>query len=232
MVQCSGSGLHVQCERKYRESMPSTMFYVRRHRDRESVHTRTIGSMRRLVSLGAIPALVVAVLSLTNAQQTSPSGDVRLVQTAFGTPDRLSTKQPLVWGPNSFASSSTITIDRTKRFQKIIGFGGAFTEAAAYNFALLPADQQEFVLQAYWGADGIGYTVGRVHINRCVQVLARLLTAPFTCDACYLGASAATSAWGRTTLILCEATKTLSTLISTSRTIKRQCSRSCTLRLG
>jgi len=51
--------------------------------------------------------------------------------------------------------------------QSIVGFGGAFTEASAVVFDKLGAEQQRQVIEAYWGPDGIGYTVGRVHINSC-----------------------------------------------------------------
>jgi O-glycosyl hydrolase len=51
--------------------------------------------------------------------------------------------------------------------QGIIGFGGAFTEAAAITFASLPAFAQQKVLDLYWGKEGIGYSVGRIPINSC-----------------------------------------------------------------
>jgi len=52
-------------------------------------------------------------------------------------------------------------------YQEILGFGGAFTEAAAYNFYKLPPDVQKKVVELYWGDDGISYSLGRVHINSC-----------------------------------------------------------------
>lgn len=115
--------------------------------------------------LAAVCCIIAALCATTDV---AASGSISLVQTAQGTSDRLTQQPPLAWQPDTFASPSTVTIDRATRLQSIIGFGGAFTEAASYNFALLPAVQQEFVLDAYWGADGIGYTVGRVHIGRCV----------------------------------------------------------------
>ena len=51
--------------------------------------------------------------------------------------------------------------------QEIIGFGGAFTEAAAHNYHKLSPDAQHKFLQAYFGEDGIAYTLGRIHINSC-----------------------------------------------------------------
>ena len=48
-----------------------------------------------------------------------------------------------------------------------MGFGGAFTEAAALNFGRLPSTNQDQLLEAYFGHTGIGYSLGRVHINSC-----------------------------------------------------------------
>jgi glucosylceramidase len=60
-----------------------------------------------------------------------------------------------------------VSINRLEQRQTIIGFGGAFTEASAVNFQKLTPAAQKKVLEAYWGADGIGYTLGRVPINSC-----------------------------------------------------------------
>ena len=61
----------------------------------------------------------------------------------------------------------TIKINDKIKYQKILGFGGAFTEAAAYNFDKLPKLKQDEVINLYFGEDSIGYTLGRIHINSC-----------------------------------------------------------------
>ena len=40
-----------------------------------------------------------------------------------------------------------ITVNRDERFQTVLGFGGAFTDAAGINIAKLDPDAQEAVLQ-------------------------------------------------------------------------------------
>ena len=40
------------------------------------------------------------------------------------------------------SGSSTVAVDTTQVYQEILGFGGAFTEAAAINFAKLPSEAQ------------------------------------------------------------------------------------------
>ena len=62
----------------------------------------------------------------------------------------------------------TLILDPTKKFQEIIGFGGAITDASAETFYKLPEDKQEEILKAYFGPDeGLGYTLCRTHINSC-----------------------------------------------------------------
>lgn len=53
------------------------------------------------------------------------------------------------------------------RFQRFQGFGGAFTEAAAVCWKGLPPEQRQAFLEAYFGPDGLGYTLGRVHMGSC-----------------------------------------------------------------
>ena len=51
--------------------------------------------------------------------------------------------------------------------QEILGFGGAFTEAAALNYQQLPSDVRKKFIDLYFGEDGLGYSLGRIHINSC-----------------------------------------------------------------
>ncbi len=62
----------------------------------------------------------------------------------------------------------TITLHPETEYQEIIGFGGAFTEAAAVTFFKLPPERQAEVLHAYFDpVQGHGYTLCRTHINSC-----------------------------------------------------------------
>lgn len=60
-----------------------------------------------------------------------------------------------------------MSISGSKKYQKIVGFGGAFTEASANNFYMLPKESQEQIIELYFGKTGIGFTLGRVAINSC-----------------------------------------------------------------
>ena len=64
-------------------------------------------------------------------------------------------------------SHNTLTVSLSKRYQRILGFGGAITEAATSTLAKLTASQQADVVEAYYGPSGHRYTLGRVPINSC-----------------------------------------------------------------
>ncbi len=62
----------------------------------------------------------------------------------------------------------TIMIDPDKTFQSIVGFGGAFTDAAAITWGKLPRAAQEEMLKACFDpVEGNGYTLCRTNINSC-----------------------------------------------------------------
>jgi glucosylceramidase len=63
--------------------------------------------------------------------------------------------------------SFTLTIDKSKTYQKIIGFGGAFTDANGINLNTLPKDLASNVIKDYFSENGIEYTMGRVPIAGC-----------------------------------------------------------------
>lgn len=60
-----------------------------------------------------------------------------------------------------------IYVDPNHQYDEMIGFGGAITDAAAETLAKLPKEKQEEIINAYYGKDGIGYTVVRTNMNSC-----------------------------------------------------------------
>ncbi len=65
-------------------------------------------------------------------------------------------------------SEFTLTINTKIKHQKVIGFGGAFTEAAALTFSKLSAKNQESIIEAYFDRHkGLRYNLGRVAIHSC-----------------------------------------------------------------
>lgn len=71
----------------------------------------------------------------------------------------------------------TIQIDRNRTYQKIIGFGGAFTDSVGYNLMKLSESLRKRLIEDYFSSDGIEYTIGRVPIGGC-----DFSTRPYTYD--------------------------------------------------
>ena len=58
----------------------------------------------------------------------------------------------------------TIRIDTAVKKQRIIGFGGTFTDASGMNIASLPDGAQQKLIDSYFAPDGIEYSLGRIPI--------------------------------------------------------------------
>uniref|UniRef100_T1JDD3 Glucosylceramidase n=1 Tax=Strigamia maritima TaxID=126957 RepID=T1JDD3_STRMM len=56
----------------------------------------------------------------------------------------------------------TSEVNREHTFQTVLGFGGAFTDAAGINILQLSAPVQEKLIQSYFSTEGIEYTFARV----------------------------------------------------------------------
>ncbi len=65
-------------------------------------------------------------------------------------------------------NKSKVHIASSKTYQKIIGFGGAFTEAASHVYHRLKKPQKQDVIEAYFDKKkGNAYTLGRLAIHSC-----------------------------------------------------------------
>ncbi|TMW62181.1 hypothetical protein Poli38472_009674 [Pythium oligandrum] len=75
--------------------------------------------------------------------------------------------QGLRWTKKT-SKSSAVTVDDSKKYQEIFGFGGAFTEASAVLFQKLPQSKQEEILKLYFDKEeGSAYEFGRVPMGSC-----------------------------------------------------------------
>lgn len=93
-----------------------------------------------------------------------------VVMTAKGTPLNLSSLTSLAFTDASqpLETEQFILVDPTKRFQALIGIGGALTDASADVLATLAPDVQEKIVRAFFDPkDGIGYTLARTSIHSC-----------------------------------------------------------------
>lgn len=65
------------------------------------------------------------------------------------------------------SKSSSINLNKDKRFQSITGFGGAFTEASATLLNQLSQANRTKIMRAYFAKEGANYSLTRTHMNSC-----------------------------------------------------------------
>ena len=100
-----------------------------------------------------------------------PKHTAVIYQTAKEVGDRVGdrlhrTQQPLLDTTRVGSSPiRTIHFDTATTYQTVRGFGNAFTDAAAINYN--KAHNKTLFLEQYWGANGLGLSVGRVPIASC-----------------------------------------------------------------
>ncbi len=98
----------------------------------------------------------------------SPLALTRVVVSARDGGLRLSDREPPLVVGGADSALPRLEIDTTRRYQSHLGFGGAFTEAAATVWQGLPEAARQQLLRDYFDPNsGHGYTLGRVHINSC-----------------------------------------------------------------
>ncbi|XP_070542233.1 lysosomal acid glucosylceramidase-like [Ptychodera flava] len=89
------------------------------------------------------------------------------VYTSSKTLDRLKQRVYKIDSKPNITNSVTFTVNRTVTYQTILGFGGAFTDAAGINILNVTKDVQDKILQSYFAKDGIEYTFGRIPMASC-----------------------------------------------------------------
>ena len=65
------------------------------------------------------------------------------------------------------AENQVINLYPGVTYQTIRGFGGALTEASGAALAGLSEKNREKVIGTYFGPEGIGYSLGRIHVDSC-----------------------------------------------------------------
>ncbi|XP_055677795.1 lysosomal acid glucosylceramidase [Lutzomyia longipalpis] len=60
-----------------------------------------------------------------------------------------------------------VNVDPTVKYQKVVGFGGAFTGAVSHNLDQLSPELQDLLYKSYYSRAGIGYNFMRIPIGGC-----------------------------------------------------------------
>lgn len=115
-----------------------------------------------------LPTLLLAQNSLpNNIEMNFLNKNIQLYTTAKDTELRL-TKQPdqiFRKRVQPLETEVSIFVNPNKRFQKYLGIGGAITDASSEVFSKLGSEIQNQLLEAYYGAEGIGYNIIRTSIH-------------------------------------------------------------------
>jgi glucosylceramidase len=90
----------------------------------------------------------------------------RIVQTSRAG-DKAFEKESLPFTSENDSRLPVIRLDPKDRYQEIVGFGGSFTESAAYVLNGLSEKKRDEVLHAYFSPDGAAYSLTRTHMGSC-----------------------------------------------------------------
>src|SRR5271155_5810245 len=97
--------------------------------------------------------------------QTSKDGSVISIWVTSGD-ERFATAPQATWSPSSAApGSDQIQLNPGAKFQEIVGFGGAFTDATCYMFNQLAPTAREQLFHEMFHPSEMGLNVGRVCVG-------------------------------------------------------------------
>jgi glucosylceramidase len=117
-------------------------------------------------SVGAAAALYATPLSATAqrlAPPRAPSGPIRVWQTT-GT-ERHAARPDISWEAGAARAATDILLDPQHRKQEVLGFGGAFTDAATYMFNQLAPDARAALFHELFHPTEMNLSVGRTCIG-------------------------------------------------------------------
>lgn len=123
------------------------------------IKLKTVTTLLQLVCLAFTGLLYASELDTSNVDVYTTAKDTTL---------RLQHTDNKTLKPRVQATEGEISIfvNPNKRFQKVLGIGGAITDASAEVFAKLPPSKQSELLKAYYDPkQGIGYSLARTTIH-------------------------------------------------------------------
>lgn len=122
--------------------------------------------LRRAAAVSASLAIARVRLSLGQAAAAAFPGSVNPIRAWITSgEDRFKPFNVSNWQPAAKTPQAAIEIDPSEQFQKILGFGGAFTDASCYLLSRLGADQCRQLLTEFFGPQGLGFSIGRTCIG-------------------------------------------------------------------
>jgi glucosylceramidase len=115
------------------------------------------------ISASAVAALAASQSRLLRAEPVEAARPVRLWVTDKS--QKFQEAGSLQWQAAQRAAASSISIDSTQKYQKVLGFGAAFTDASCYLFHQLEPAARTALMSELFGKDGLRFSVGRTCIG-------------------------------------------------------------------
>lgn len=126
---------------------------------------------RRIAAVMILSNIIITIACFAqgDAGMKTSERTIQMVLTARDTEDRLTAKDPVVLKSEALMESGAVVeIDPARTFQTIVGFGGSFTESAAFALSKMSPEKRSEAIKAYFDPkSGHGYTLCRTHINSC-----------------------------------------------------------------
>jgi glucosylceramidase len=121
-------------------------------------------SRREFLKLAATASAAAAGAAGLRAESESVPGHVRAWQTTKEKKFAPLASSP-EWKPWRGASPLGIHLDPGTRYQEVLGFGGAFTDASCYLFGLMESAPRKALLEELYGPNGLRMNVGRTCVG-------------------------------------------------------------------
>lgn len=109
--------------------------------------------------------LITGIISTNLCCQRKYAGIKVIQSTKSG--DKLLEKEEKKFHISRKTKSPTISLNPAEKYQKIIGFGGSFTESSARVLGKLSSTKRDEILRAYFSQDGAAYSLTRTHMGSC-----------------------------------------------------------------
>ena len=120
--------------------------------------------MKYLIKQKVLIASILVVFSVSLFAQTD--GKKAKVFLSTASQKEMLVEQPsIIFQQDLETENLLINVYPEFKYQKILGFGAAFTEASAVNLSLLSPDKQQKIIDLYFSKSGLGFNFCRTHIN-------------------------------------------------------------------
>ena len=114
----------------------------------------------------AVPELVRTADAATDAGNRMPDTGSAISVWVTSGDERFVAAPPAAWQPASGAPSTNhLRLNPNLKFQEILGFGGAFTDAACYTFNRLSPPAREQLFHELFHPSQMGLSVGRICVG-------------------------------------------------------------------